>query len=459
MDFDFTTETITPDNTNLLTIGGTGGLEIPVGDTATRPISPVEGTIRYNTDLSKIESYIGFPTPGWYTYDGTVTSVDVSGGTTGLTYSGGPITGSGTITLSGTLNAVSGGTGFSSYTVGDLLYANSTTTLGKLTDTTSSGNYLRSGGTSAAPVWSAVTLPNSAVSGDIMLATATNTFTNLVDVATGNAIISGGVGNVPTYGKIGLTTHITGILPLANGGTADALTAQQGGVVYSTASAMAITSAGTSGQVLTSNGTAAPTWEASPAILELYKENASSPVAPVASGANSIAIGSGSTATAIQSRAFGSGANATIYGTEAMANGSFATAGDAQVIEGILRCITTDNTSNVEMFLDGATATQRLVLPNNSLWTFYVQVAARRTDATGGQGAWEFTGCIYRDATAGSTVLDRISRTNFTRNGAASNNPVVTADTTNGSLKLAVTGSTGATVRWTAYVRIQQVTN
>lgn len=41
---------------------------------------------------------------------GTVTSVDVSGGTTGLTTSGGPITTSGTITLAGTLVVANGGT-------------------------------------------------------------------------------------------------------------------------------------------------------------------------------------------------------------------------------------------------------------------------------------------------------------------------------------------------------------
>lgn len=44
---------------------------------------------------------------------GTVTSVDVSGGTTGLTTSGGPITSSGTITLGGILNVANGGTGAS----------------------------------------------------------------------------------------------------------------------------------------------------------------------------------------------------------------------------------------------------------------------------------------------------------------------------------------------------------
>jgi hypothetical protein len=42
---------------------------------------------------------------------GTVTSVDVSGGTTGLTTTGGPVVASGTITLGGTLAIANGGTG------------------------------------------------------------------------------------------------------------------------------------------------------------------------------------------------------------------------------------------------------------------------------------------------------------------------------------------------------------
>jgi hypothetical protein len=52
-----------------------------------------------------------------------------SGGTSGLT----PATATtGVVTLAGTLIAVNGGTGFASYAVGDLLYANTTTTLAKL---------------------------------------------------------------------------------------------------------------------------------------------------------------------------------------------------------------------------------------------------------------------------------------------------------------------------------------
>jgi hypothetical protein len=68
--------------------------------------------------------------------------------------------------------ATAGGTGQTSYAIGDILYANTTTTLAKL-----------------------------------------------ADVVTGNALISGGVGVAPSWGKIGLTTHVSGTLPEANGGT------------------------------------------------------------------------------------------------------------------------------------------------------------------------------------------------------------------------------------------------
>ena len=63
---------------------------------------------------------------------GTVTSVAVSGGSTGLTTTGGPITSSGTITLGGTLASGYGGTGTGSYTKGDILSSPSTDSLGRL---------------------------------------------------------------------------------------------------------------------------------------------------------------------------------------------------------------------------------------------------------------------------------------------------------------------------------------
>jgi len=104
------------------------------------------------------------------------------------------------------------------YAIGDLLTANSTTTMTTLADV-AVGSYLRSGGVGATPLWSTLLLPNAATTGDLPYASSTNTVSMLADVATGNALLSGGVGVAPSYGKIGLTTHITGTLAEANGGT------------------------------------------------------------------------------------------------------------------------------------------------------------------------------------------------------------------------------------------------
>ena len=95
--------------------------------------------------------------------------------------------------------------------------------------------------------------------GDIMYASATQTFSTLADVATGNAIISGGVGAAPTYGKIGLTTHVNGVLPVANGGTNQSAALIQYGMIYGdTTTSMASTAAGTSTTLLHGNAAGAP---------------------------------------------------------------------------------------------------------------------------------------------------------------------------------------------------------
>lgn len=54
--------------------------------------------------------------------------------------------------------------------------------------------------------------------------------------------------------------HIIGTLPIASGGTNGSATPTAGAVAYGTGSAYAFSLAGTSGQVLTSGGTGAPTW-------------------------------------------------------------------------------------------------------------------------------------------------------------------------------------------------------
>jgi hypothetical protein len=108
------------DQTNLVTsvAGRTGAVTLTSTDVGLANVeNKSSATIRGEITSSNVTTALGF-TPynatnpaGYTTNTGTVTSVAVSGGTTGLTTSGGPVTGSGTITLAGTLAIANGGTG------------------------------------------------------------------------------------------------------------------------------------------------------------------------------------------------------------------------------------------------------------------------------------------------------------------------------------------------------------
>jgi hypothetical protein len=114
----------------------TGQLPMSRGGTGAN-LSPIAGAIAYsngtNFDLTtagnngQVLTSSGGGAPTWTTITGvgTVTSVQGSGGTTGLTVSGGPITTAGTLTLGGTLAISAGGTGLSGTPVnGQLLIGN-----------------------------------------------------------------------------------------------------------------------------------------------------------------------------------------------------------------------------------------------------------------------------------------------------------------------------------------------
>jgi hypothetical protein len=92
--------------------------------------------------------------PQWSTLSGVAVTT-FAGGTTGLT----PATAtSGAVTLAGTLVAANGGTGQSSYTAGDLLYASGSTALSKLNIGTNGQALLVSGGALAWGTASATTV-------------------------------------------------------------------------------------------------------------------------------------------------------------------------------------------------------------------------------------------------------------------------------------------------------------
>jgi hypothetical protein len=169
---------------------------------------------------------------------GTVTSVDVSGGTTGLTTSGGPVTTSGTITLAGTLAVANGGTGQASYINGELLIGNTTgNTLTKATLTAGTG----------------ITVTNG--TGSITIDAINNGTVTSVDASGGTTGLSFSGGPITTSG----TLTLAGTLITSNGGTG--LTSYTAGdiVYYATGTALSQLAIGSSTFILTSTGTA-PQW-------------------------------------------------------------------------------------------------------------------------------------------------------------------------------------------------------
>lgn len=264
----------------------------------TTPTNTPTNAIRYNATNKNWERWSG---TAWAVLDaGAGYGISITGSaakwttartiTLGTDLSGSvSIDGSSNVTLNATYSTVpanKGGTGQTTYAVGDILYASTTTALSRLADV-ATGNVLISGGVGIAPSWGTVGLTTH-VSGTLAVAnggtggttytsggllrgngtsaitvasasdivtaigstavtnatnagsaTSAGKSTNLVgssvgsipyqsaadttsfiaDVAVGSALISGGVGAAPSWGSIGLTTHVSGTLPIANGGT------------------------------------------------------------------------------------------------------------------------------------------------------------------------------------------------------------------------------------------------
>jgi hypothetical protein len=142
---------------------------------------------------------------------GTVTSVDVSGGTTGLTTSGGPITNSGTITLSGTLAVANGGTGITSFGSGVATWLgtpSSANLASAVTDETGSGALVF--GTSPTLTTPVLGTPTS---GDLSNCTADGTnsvgTSNVSAVGTKTSSYTLATGDVGKYVQVGTGGSIT----------------------------------------------------------------------------------------------------------------------------------------------------------------------------------------------------------------------------------------------------------
>lgn len=227
-------------------------------------------------------------------------------------------------TVFATLPVVGGGTGNIVYAVGDVLYADTTTSLARLADV-ATGNAVISGGVGVAPSWgkigltthvsgvlpasnggtgvnngsstitlggsltlsgafttsftisgnTAVTFPTSGTlattagasipsvaQGDLLYGSASNVLSALSKDTNATRYLSNtGTTNNPAWAQVALATGVSGQLPLANGGTNANLTASNGGLIYSTATALAILAGtATANQIPLSGSSAAPSW-------------------------------------------------------------------------------------------------------------------------------------------------------------------------------------------------------
>lgn len=172
----------------------------------------------------------------------------------------------------------------------------------------------------------------------------------------------------------------------------------------------------------------------------------------------------------------------------------------------------TANTTPTEVFTDGTGGTGRLVLPDDSTWRFEINVVSRQTTATtitstnfvtgtryvilttgttdftligaanstpgtvfnatgpglgdgtasvgeiGDSGGYQFTGVIARQTGVANTAIVGVVAEVIDAEDNALWLVTVDADTTNGSLRIQVTGE-ATDIKWVVFVRIVEVTN
>ena len=121
---------------------------------------------------------------------------------------------------------------------------------------------------------------------------------------------------------------------------------------------------------------------------------------------------------------------------------------------------TTDATPTVLASNAGAlTAFNQVILPNNSAYSFSGEVIAGVTGG-GNTARWTIDGAIKRGANAASTAMvgtPTVTMTHFDA-GAATWSVAVTADTTNGGIKVEVTGAAATTIRWVCRINTVEMT-
>ena len=202
-----------------------------------------------------------------------------------------------------------------------------------------------------------------------------------------------------------------------------------------------------------------------------------------ATGANSVAIGGANKATGTGGLALGRNAISTVQdavsiglqctadATNSIALGAYSStkgikgriafsgvSSNYQQGTFVLAKQTADATPSVLTYnTAGASTDNQIILPNNSAYAFHGTIVARQQASAGTAcAAWKIEGLIRREGSAGTTVLVNSATT------VLDNTPAwglaLSADTTNGGLKIEATGAASTNIRWVATIHTSEVT-
>lgn len=143
-----------------------------------------------------------------------------------------------------------------------------------------------------------------------------------------------------------------------------------------------------------------------------------------------------------------------------ISEGAFSTNSDAQSSRFVLRQTTTSN-DLTEIYLDGAS--RKAILPNDTTWHANIKVTARTNTAGNKFAGFERRCLITRGTTAASTQMigsPQIIGTDMGTNYGSPPNGwdiYLSADTTNGALKIEVMGEFSTNIRWVAELSLTEV--